>query len=87
MHLLAHIKYGCEGSGVVPCRVRFRLARFADVQHAAASRYLDSEEHSSHKELLVIKHRSVKEMERTIGEWKATGNVVLGLDGHCHSAA
>ena len=53
--------------------MHFRLAQFADRQHGATSRYLESEEHAAHKELLALKHRSVEEMQRTIAHWKATG--------------
>jgi hypothetical protein len=53
--------------------VHFRLAQFADRQHAALSRYLQSEEHSSHKDLLALKQRGVQEMERTISSWQASG--------------
>lgn len=59
--------------------MHFRLAQFADRQHDALSRYLESDEHARHRELLSMKQRSVQEMEHTITNWKSTG----ALYSHC----
>lgn len=53
--------------------MHFRLAQFADGQHAALARHLQSDDHARHKALLDLKQRSVQEMLRTIADWKATG--------------
>ena len=62
-----------NGQSGVASRVHFRLAQFADRQHAAAQWHLQSEEHASHKQLLALKQASVEEMQRTIAHWKASG--------------